>query len=270
MKELFLSTIMALFIFYVHAQKFKTAIYVAGENGLKDTVIIGYDQSATNGIDPEFGEVEIPNENQVQIGSVTLPSGSSEIIQYESITDYMGKTHIYPKECVDVIRRQDGFPSYAALFIPYSVYPLTLSWDSTVFIDQCVDNSIFSDWPINTMWDIPCCNDLFINMEHFKASGHYYLPRPSGLKIVNENQDSFAVVTILLESSLFSNSTEVRRNLQLVYPNPVNDYLQIGHIPFDTYALYDLTGKKVQSGRYQRQINMSLHAARDVFFGING
>ncbi len=41
------------------------------------------------------------------------------------------------------------------------------------------------------------------------------------------------------------------------YPNPVNDYLQLGHIPYERYTLYDLTGKKVQSGRYQSQINMS-------------
>jgi hypothetical protein len=41
------------------------------------------------------------------------------------------------------------------------------------------------------------------------------------------------------------------------YPNPVNDYLQIGHIPFDTYSMYDITGKKVQSGNYQNRINMT-------------
>ena len=49
------------------------------------------------------------------------------------------------------------------------------------------------------------------------------------------------------------------------YPNPVNDYLQLGHIPYERYALYDLTGSKVQSGRHQSQINMS-SMQRGVYF----
>ncbi|HKK89298.1 MAG TPA: T9SS type A sorting domain-containing protein, partial [Saprospiraceae bacterium] len=49
------------------------------------------------------------------------------------------------------------------------------------------------------------------------------------------------------------------------YPNPVNDYLQIGHIPYERYSLYDHTGNKVQSGRHQSRINMSA-MQRGVYF----
>lgn len=41
------------------------------------------------------------------------------------------------------------------------------------------------------------------------------------------------------------------------YPNPVSDYLQVGHIPYDSYKLYDLNGKVVQSGRNKSEINTS-------------
>ena len=55
-----------------------------------------------------------------------------------------------------------------------------------------------------------------------------------------------------------------------VFPNPVNDYLQLGHIPYERYTLYDLTGKKVQSGRHQSQINMSSMQRGMYFLVING
>lgn len=49
------------------------------------------------------------------------------------------------------------------------------------------------------------------------------------------------------------------------YPNPVNDYLQLGHIPYEQYALYNLAGTKIRSGYYQSQINMAT-MQRGVYF----
>lgn len=46
-------------------------------------------------------------------------------------------------------------------------------------------------------------------------------------------------------------------DLQAPFPNPVQDFLQIGHIPFERYNLYDRNGKVVLSGSVQNQINMA-------------
>lgn len=65
------------------------------------------------------------------------------------------------------------------------------------------------------------------------------------------------------EVTIYSNLEEHTENMPSVFPNPVEDFLQIGHIPHKQYSLYNSSGLKVLSGGQIQQINM-----RDLQHGL--
>jgi len=123
----------------LHAQQnafFYTTIHFEDAMGNKDSVIVGYDPLATSGIDTEFGEVEI-----------TAPFDSILEVRAISRFDFeqrMSKVIIDESEFIPAFNCTLG--PRIGIFVWAKYQPVTVTWDSTVFLaERCRRGSFLSN-----------------------------------------------------------------------------------------------------------------------------
>ncbi len=220
------------------SQKFHTTFYLSNNQGLLDSVTIGFDPAAADGIDPSLGEVDLSN---IPMQNFELRAGQvyNERMTYfedlehpilDSLAQYMGKTEIIPKECLSFIpvSNQAGFLASINLFIKTDSYPLIVKWDKEAFANACLSMSFITDWPITTWWDIPCCNSLevgkaiLIDKDSITLNSHY------GINLTDGQGDTITMLTILLSDEIGTATQEFETAKDpKIFPNPSNGSFSI-------------------------------------------
>ena len=132
-----MKTILLLFLFISYnllSQEFSFPLYFEDAKGNKDTITLGYDINATDGIDASFGEENI------------------NIIPWDSILDvrvgylfrdyrFLTKKQILNKDCNKAV-----YPHYATIPIKSKNYPVKISWNKDLFNNSCRNKTILTDW----------------------------------------------------------------------------------------------------------------------------
>lgn len=213
------------------SQEFHTTFYLSNDQGLLDSVTIGFDPEAADGIDPTYGEQDLLH---LPMADFELRTGQvyNERMTYfedlehpvlDSLAQYAGKTEIIPKECSYFlpVSNQAGFLPSITLFIKTDTFPVVLKWDKQAFENACVQMSFLTDWPITSWWDIPCCPILDLGRIHLADTDSITLFRHSGIQLIDNQGDSLIMLTILLNDELGSPTTNVEETKKpLSYPNP--------------------------------------------------
>jgi hypothetical protein len=133
MKSLFLFTF-TIASFACAQEEFSFRLYFEDSLGNKDTIIVGYDENATNGIDTNFGEVNIaasPWNNSFEVRTGNGFMGETDWPINNTFSDFQSKKQIKFKDCL--VGQRYGIPIIVKINTP----PLEISWD--------IDNDFFTN-----------------------------------------------------------------------------------------------------------------------------
>jgi len=138
------------------SQEFVFSMYFEDASGNKDTLFLGYDISATESIDAIFGEeniIDIPLDEQFDV-RVTNAN-----------YNYSGTFHTKKQ----IINNSCNIPYTVIPVIKFDIkcsnWPITASWDSTLFADICNYYSDLASYPYyDALWDVMRPNDFSISL----------------------------------------------------------------------------------------------------------
>lgn len=129
------------------AQAFSFKMFFEDSAGNRDTIIIGYDPSGTDGIDPQFGEINI----------VDVPLNTSLDVRITDewnnrfVSNIPGSFHTKTQ----IVEQKNCGDAYTinSIDIFTDNWPVTVSWDSTLFADTCLEGSLFTSVMPLGWWD---------------------------------------------------------------------------------------------------------------------
>ncbi len=226
-----LNTLLFLLLFsqYVSGQEFSFKMYFEDAIGNKDTLTIGYDINGTDTIDSEFGEINI----------ISIPLDTSFDVRisdewqnrlYQNIpgTFHTKKQIIEKKEC-------GIWYSINSIDIFTNNWPVTVQWDSTLFIDTCLNGSLFTSVMPGGWWDTGGFREVLVGSNSITFAPNYpYNDDYYGY--INENNDTINVFWQTFgDSTIFILGTEelVSNKNFKIYPNPTINNITIQFIDQD-------------------------------------
>jgi len=248
----------------IYSQEFSTNLVFQDANGNTDTLIVGYDPAATVLVDEQFGEVDISG---LPIGdSLEVRLAQTDIREFEynyevwsfaenpNLVTYQSKIDILPRKCesYDPQETISGAPPHSTILIPIDKLPLQISWDSTVFDNECLKNSFLTSWPSDTLWDTqsflggnipngPHTMDGISELLIDKQYGHQY---------ISASNDTMMVLFLFLHDLHLTVSVDEQIKTAIkIYPNPTQDILKIeSEKEIQSYKLYNAMGQLQRSG----------------------
>jgi hypothetical protein len=222
-------------------------MYFEDAIGAKDTLVFGYDPTATDSIDLSFQEINIISQswsNQFEARIIVLNSPSAFGFEEYANVPEVGhlKKQIKKEDCLD----QSLYISMIQL--KNVVYPVSVMWDNTLFIDQCRSNSIITDWHPAGWFDAVIGNNPQLPFElNYVDSASF---THTSIHNINSNEDTLDVLFFALgnENQVFVGLDEHKKMGLNIYPNPSNDHLNIetnGNQNIKSIALLDIDGKQI-------------------------
>jgi len=215
-------------------QEFSFSMYFEDAAGNRDTLVLGYDPTAKNDINLQFGEENILYEPYTK--DLDVRTGSF-FIGYSWPDSFLTKKHFMPKVCNTKLG-----PFAGNIYVYCKHFPLRVSWDP-VFDDDCNRYSFIADWGPDSWFDCMVNGDQGPFFMKDSASVTFsYLNRTVQYGNVNLN--------MLYYSIWYSPDLGTRKiapEKPLIYPNPAKDilYVQTGVGEFESAQIRDLTGRIV-------------------------
>lgn len=258
---------------YLHGQEFEFTLF-AESNGQSDSVILGFDRTATFQVDTLLGELDISNTpydsvfeiraGQVHPGDLDC-YGLQDLNQSPNLVFYQSKKNYLPIDCSGWRDFSLGRIIFATVFLKNDDLPITLKWDEQ-FNDECLKNNIITDWHPYALFDVTCAEQEPI-LSNLNTENSLMIDRPALNQIVDQFGDTLSLLYVLLgpdaTSSLSKNISLTNVN---IFPNPADQLITIEieqalNITA-TVLLTDLTGRMIWSktmidGQSQLTINSS-------------
>ncbi len=207
-----------------NAQEFSFPLYFEDALGNRDTLILGYDPMATDTIDEAFGEQDIraiPFDATFEVRVADLGYADGGRLM-EDPTSFHSKTQIKMKEC-----DSSYFPLVSSIIISNAEFPLTVSWDSALFMGPCNEQSLITDWRPGGWFDAAYGTEqypVYFNRTDtavFTHTTHTY---------VNDAKDTLNLLflTLASENHTIAGITEATEdNKILLAPNPAETSIRV-------------------------------------------
>ncbi|RYM32414.1 T9SS type A sorting domain-containing protein [Brumimicrobium glaciale] len=231
-------------LFGQQTPEFSFELYFEDAIGNKDTITLGYDELATNGIDAPFGEVDKLNDAwnttlEARVGDKTY-SGLNTSSVWINSNSYLSKKQILNSYCQDI-----DYPERISIQFTTDNYPIKIKWDKKIFDEDCQKYSFLFGQ-----------DDHY----HFDATGFLMLRSADSLVIDSsfvflgrelasyETNGNIIGVLQFVFHRYYNLNIEVNQiDLPNVFPNPINgDYIKV---MFEgQYEIKDMTGKIIQKG----------------------
>lgn len=230
-------------------------MYFEDALGNQDTITLGYDVNGTDSIDSFFGEINI---SDVQLDS-SFDVRISNFLWSEG--DFQTKKQIINNNC----------PWFNHISIEFSCnnWPVTASWDVSLFTDSCRNGSVLTSVHPGGWWDTNGPSDLYIqelsltNQVTFSSNtssdglDEYY-------NYVTDQLDTVSVFWfVFADSTLLSTSiNEIPNSVGIsVFPNPASDLIQIKlfneNERIKDVHLFDFSGKELKAVLFDDNLNIS-------------
>lgn len=241
----------------LHSQEFKTT-FIAESRGYLDSVVVGYDPTASIQIDAQFGEQDInytPFDStfEVRVGQIDLEyrdCGTNIIDPSNPFLTYMSKVDILPKTCTgwDPSQTNYGTIPYATLLVRKRDLPVTLSWDTEVFQDTCVAASLVTDWNPNFWPDVTCGALVGPEVSLGNANSATVIEQTE-MTLLDNWGDTLCMLYIVLDNPSRALSTdELLINQANVYPNPASNTVVIeSEGDIELLEIYDGVGTRIET-----------------------
>jgi hypothetical protein len=228
------------------AQSFSFELYFEDATGAKDTLEFGYDPTATDSIDPTFQETNIiaqPWSSQFEARIIVLTNPYAFGFEEYATVPEAGhlKKQIKLEDCLD------QSVHISMIQMKNAVYPVTITWDHTLFNDICRSNTIITDWHPGVWFDAIIGSNPQLPYE-LKLDVPATFTHTSTHNIAS-NQDTLDVLFFALGSvnQVFVGIEEQEQSKLNAAPNPVTDLLHFdiqGSEELQSVALFDLNGKQ--------------------------
>lgn len=226
------------------AQLFQFQMVFEDAVGHTDTLTLGYDANGTVLIDSSFGEqniIGLPLDSvfDVRISNAFFNSG---------VATFHTKKQILPNSCASWL-----FP-LVEIDIKSKHWPVTATWDSTLFNASCRAGSVFTSFTPGGWWDVVGFpSDLYrvelaaMNQVTFTSNYNPSLGYDDNYAYVNTANDTLPIFWMSFgDSSLISLGIETLTTDIQAYPNPVKDLLYIDMEPHlvQEVRLIDMMGRQ--------------------------
>ncbi|MCG8331097.1 MAG: T9SS type A sorting domain-containing protein [Chitinophagales bacterium] len=263
------------------AQEFYTTIIAESNNEL-DSIIIGYDISASIGIDSQFGEIDISNTSfnpvfEIRVGQIDLNELNCDMNTMFSSPDlvsYMSEIDIVPRDCEgwDEAVTINGLAPISTLYIRNKDLPVKLNWDSSIFANECLESSLITDWHPGGWFDASC-DGVSIPPLNLMNQDSVIIINPSGISLVDLNGDTLSMFHILLGGINQLNKVEewTLEEQVKIYPNPTKRYVTIEtkYNELRTVKIYNSNGKLLEETMSNLIIDMEGYPSGVYYLRIN-
>lgn len=228
--------IFLLFFFsFTFGQEFSFELFFEDSSGNQDSIILGYDENGSDGIDNAFGEnniISVPYNTGLDVRISDELKARNTLPNPISAT-YHTKKQIFQKNCPTNFSAQ-------AIDIVTENWPVTITWNNLLFDNDCRNGTVFTGidpggwWDVSSLSEFECGffrseflteNQVIIcdntNYPDFPASGSSFLTDDN--LIVSVFWFTFANQSLLLniENNDLPNIA--------IYPNPTENI-----VTFDT------------------------------------
>ncbi|MCB0434441.1 MAG: T9SS type A sorting domain-containing protein, partial [Mangrovimonas sp.] len=245
------------FCSYSFGQEFSFELFFEDSEGNQDSIVLGYDQNATDDIDSAFGEdniISVPYNSGLDV-RVTDEQKALTNFPNPIPATYHTKTQIIQKNCPTSF-------SVLAIDIVTENWPVTITWNSTLFNDICRNGSVFTSINPGGWWDTGSPSEfecgfyrvilLNENQTVFCDNTDYpEFPTNDNYSYLTDDNKAVSVFwfTFGNEDILLNIEDHVLSNVK-AYPNPTDDKLWFDinktDLESDKVELMDINGKGVK------------------------
>ena len=240
------------------AQQFSFQMFFSDAIGNKDTITLGYDLNATDSIDLAFGEVNIistPLDTNLDVRITNTWWDSSSPISFHT------KKQIIYNYC----------NSFSIGLQPINIFthhwPVTATWNNTLFNDSCRYGSVFTSINPGGWWDTGSPSDLWRKDLFFGSTATFTTNFEDGyFGYINNSGDSIPVFWQAFADSAFLTASipTVPNKSQklLLYPNPTENKINLvtpkefGSI--NSVEIYSSIGKLIYTYSKTTSLDLSL------------
>ena len=234
-------------------QEFEFVLYFEDVLGNRDTLSLGYDANATTGIDISFGEKDIFYEEWDDTLEVRIFNN-----RYSDFFDSLisaTKRQFNPNQCTNTSN-----PYISSIGMKCKHYPLKLSWNRNLFNNDCLKNSLVTDWYPGAWFD----------SSHGGEQGPFYFKEADSClfthtthKYYSKEHGTLDLLYITLANS-FQSHTYIKHEdfidpIVSVYPNPTSDKLYINTtntLSIESIEIFDINGKSCIKKLNSKQIDL--------------
>ncbi len=233
----------------VSGQEFIFPIVFQDAAGNKDTLHFGYDENATDSVDAAFGEENIIDTPYDSVFDVRI---SNEFVYRSYLGKPAGSFHL-EKQIVSI--NCPGYSEPIAIDIKCQNWPVTATWDSTIWKPDCRAGSLITGMPQGYWWDVTGPSNLYyyvfaaIDSITFTANyeGDWGI---GGTAYIADNNDTISVYWVVFSDPSLRGSVnvhEIEQSPQLsVYPNPGRGEFQfVSTTNIEEIHIYNMNGEKV-------------------------
>lgn len=226
-------------------EEFSFQLYFEDALGNKDTITVGYDDNATNGIDATFGEVNIiaqPWDNNFEVR--VTDKMPSILYQNPTLETFRTKKQIIKKHC------GESWAAWAPIYIDVKVtqFPFTISWDYNTFQNQneCIIGTTMLNVSSTLWFDLGYWGGKMIYGTEMSFSN---IPE-NNIFMHYDDEDDKTIFPFWLrfgDSTLLTlTDNSMHSTIFSVYPNPFkNEFTITSDLPFSEVKLHNSIGQKI-------------------------
>lgn len=248
------------------SQQFSFQLMFEDAVGNQDSLIIGYDMNGTNDIDLVFNEENIINLPLNSTFDVRI-SNEWQNRYYNTIPGtFHTKKQIIETAC-------DSWFSLNCIDIYSNNWPVTITWDSTLFDNECLNGSVFTSITPGGWWDTGGFRAELLASNSYTFSPNFDFVNEN-YSYINDSGDTLNVFWLqFADSTLLSAQIEENYENQIsIFQDIVNNVLVVKLDPLEykveKIELFDLTGKLQETNICDSVIDISKIESGMYFINI--
>lgn len=246
----------------ISAQQFAFTIHFQDAAGSRDSIVLGYDANATSGIDPAWDEINLAGTPLNNGLDVRITDDWENMFYYNIPGTFQTKKQIIRDNC-----SFDSAFSRQVISIHTQNWPVTASWDSTLFEPLCRNGSFFTGVNPGGWWDVLSPSQLHFQEFDTDSKVTFFANNvdPSDFYhgYINQFGDAISVFwQMFIPQGFVNNTTEAGSAATglKIFPNPTTGDLSVEALPefgsVQTIDVLTVTGQTVFSVSNTRSLSI--------------
>lgn len=242
----------------VFSQEFSFEMYFEDAKGNKDTLIFGYDETATDTVDAQFGEVEYFG---------TKMEKEFEVFVSPSWEQRYKPQYTFLKKQIE--QKKVGGSLIQSILVKGENYPITISWDSTLFIANDIYKSVLTDWNPGGWFDASYGHEIGIfNLIRNSEVIFPYLGQEDIIVQHFNETDTFRLVYFAFSTEGYVGIKQTTKENLRIYPNPALNQFTVklpSNNNLEKLQIFSITGELIKESF---DLNMDISAIKSGIYVV--